>query len=140
MTGKKYTFKKEERLKSRKRIKQLFSGGNSYAVYPLRLVWLPIEEGAVDVPVQFALTVAKKRIRRASHRNRIRRRIREAWRLNKHDLYKKIEDSPSSFAFMVLFTGKEEDSTFQNIERAMQTILQRFPKKMRARHNQNAKS
>lgn len=140
MSGKTYTLKKEERLKSRKRIKQLFSGGNSYAVYPLRLVWLPIDKGAVDVPVQFALTVAKKRIRRASHRNRIRRRIREAWRLNKHHLYDKIEDSPSAFSFMILFTGKEEDSSFENIERAMQTILQRFPKKMRARHNQTTKS
>ena len=140
MSGKKHTFKKEERLKSRKQIKQLFAGGHSYAVYPLRLVWLPIKDPTASVPVQFALTVAKKRIRRASHRNRIRRRIREAWRLNKHQLYQEIEDQSVSFAFLIIFSGKEEEATFENIERAMQTILQRFPKKMRARHNQNTKS
>lgn len=137
MPTNKHTFKRAERLKSRKQIKQLFAGGHSYAVYPLRLVWLPMEGGAVDVPVKFALTVAKKRIRRASHRNRIRRRIREAWRLHKQDLYQKIVASPDSFAFMIIFTGKEEEATFANIERAMQTIIERFPKKMRARHNQS---
>lgn len=133
-----HTFKRAERLKSRKQIKQLFAGGHSYAVYPLRLVWLPIEGEAVDVPVRFALTVAKKRIRRASHRNRIRRRIREAWRLHKQDLYQKIVASPDSFTFMIIFTGKEEEAAFANIERAMQTIIERFPKKMRPHHNQSS--
>ncbi|HKK76445.1 MAG TPA: ribonuclease P protein component [Saprospiraceae bacterium] len=140
MSTNSYTFAKVERLKSRKQIKKLFSAGNSYAVYPLRLVWLPLPEVPAGVPVQFALTVAKKRIRRATHRNRVRRRIREAWRLNKHTLYQKIADHPESFAFMIIFTGKEEEATYVNIERAMQTIIERFPKKIRARHNQNPKS
>ena len=135
MSTNRHTFKKTERLKSRKQIGHLFSGGHSYAVYPLRLVWLPIDEVPGNAPVRFALTVAKKRIRRASHRNRVRRKLREAWRLNKHTLYENLADQSATFAFMVIFTGKEEEATFANIERAMQTIIQRFPKKMRAQYN-----
>jgi ribonuclease P protein component len=131
-----HTFKKEERLKSRKVIKQLFSKGNSYAVYPLRLVWIPIEK-ETKYPVKFALTVAKKRIKKAVHRNRIRRKIRESWRLHKHILYEKIEEEPQAFAFMIIFSGKEEMG-YAQIEQAMQTIIQRFPKKMRA--NQKKKN
>lgn len=130
-----FSFKKAERLKSRKTIKQLFSNGHSYAVYPLRLVWIPIEK--VDAsPVRFALSVAKKRIPKAAHRNVLRRRIREAWRLNKHDLYQKLEDQEQGFAFMVLFTGKG-DTPFETIEQSMKMIIKRFPKRMRA--NQKAK-
>lgn len=130
MSSLRHTFKKEEHLKSRKVIKQLFSNSHSYAVYPLRLVWIPIEKENA-YPVKFALTVAKKRVKKATHRNRIRRKIREAWRLNKHLLYEKIKEEPQAFAFMVIFSGQEE-ATFDQIEQAMRTIIYRFPKKMRA--------
>ena len=131
-----FSFKKAERLKSRKTIKQLFENGNSYAVYPLRLVWIPIEK-VEETPVRFALSVAKKRIPKAAHRNVLRRRIREAWRLHKHRLYKQLEGQEQSFAFMVLFTGKG-DTAYEAIEQSMRTIIQRFPKKLRA--NQKAKN
>lgn len=140
MPTNKRTFKKEERLKSRKQIKKLFSAGNSYAVYPLRLVWLPMGDNSKDVPVKFALTVAKKRIRRATHRNRVRRRIREAWRLNKAALYEKLKEESTTFSFMIIFTGKEEEASFDQIEGALQTIIERFPKKMRLRQNQTKRT
>lgn len=130
-----FTFKKTERLKSRKTIKGLFSGGQSYAVYPLRLVWAPLEK-TKDTPVRFTLSVAKKRVPKAAHRNVLRRRIREAWRLHKHQLYEQLEEQEQSFAFMILFTGKG-DTSYASIEQSMQTIIKRFPKKLRA--NQKAK-
>lgn len=125
-----FSFKKAERLKSRKTIQELFSNGNSYAVYPLRLVWVPIEK-VEETPVCFALSVAKKRVPKAAHRNVLRRRIRESWRLNKHQLYEQLVGQEQSFAFMVLFTGNAAQS-YEMIEKSMQTIIQRFPKKMRA--------
>lgn len=131
-----FSFKKAERLKSRKTIKQLFSNGHSYAVYPLRLVWIPTENRA-ETPVRFALSVAKKRVPKAAHRNVLRRRIRESWRLNKHNLYQKLDGQEQGFAFMILFTGKG-DTPFETIEQSMKMIIKRFPKRMRA--NQKAKS
>ncbi|GAB5551603.1 MAG: ribonuclease P protein component [Saprospiraceae bacterium] len=130
-----FTFKRTERLKSRKTIQKLFSNGNSYAVYPLRLVWIPVEK-VEGTSIQFALSVAKKRVPKAAHRNILRRRIRESWRLHKHLLYQQLEGQEQCFAFMVLFTGNKE-LPYETIEESMKTIIQRFPKKMRANQKAN---
>ena len=58
-------------------------------------------------------------------------------RLNKHWLYKKLEKTEGQFAFMIIYTGKE-DQTYEEIEKAMKTINMRFVKKnIRARSNPN---
>jgi ribonuclease P protein component len=123
-----FTFKKEERLKSAKTIARLFKEGQSFGMYPLRLVWLKVEEPKGDSPVQFALSVPKKSFKSAVARNRLRRKVREAWRLNKHRLFQKLEGREWQFAFMVIYTAKE-DLPFQQIEEAMQATIRRFIKK-----------
>jgi ribonuclease P protein component len=87
-----FTFKRGERLKSRKVIEQMFKRGQSFAQYPLRIVWVDMEERRSDFPAQFALSVSKKKFKRAVDRNRIRRLVREAYRLNKHVLYEGLEE------------------------------------------------
>ena len=128
-----FTFKKAERLKSLKIIGGLFKDGQSFGVYPLRLFWLarpqaaqPLEPGGA--PVQFTVSVAKKNFKSAVARNRIKRKVREAWRLNKHRLYRKLEGNPQQYACMVLYTAKEDLPTAQ-IEKAMQTMIHLFYKK-----------
>lgn len=125
-----FTFKKAERLKSLKVIGSLFKGGQSFGVYPLRLFWtaLPMPEGGS--PVQFTVSVPKKNFKSAVARNRIKRKLREAWRLNKHRLYRKLEGDGQQYAFMVLFTGKE-DLPSEQIHKAMQTMIHLFFKKNR---------
>lgn len=124
----KFTFKRAERLKSRKTIGRMFKDGQSFGVYPLRLLWLRPEEPRGDSPVQFTVSVPKRSFKLAVDRNRIKRKVREAWRLNKHWLYSKLEDEEGQYAFMVLYTGKE-DFPYEQIETAMRTINQRFLKK-----------
>ena len=123
-----FTFKKAERLKSLKVIGGLFKGGQSFGVYPLRLFWLaqPLEPGGA--PVQFTVSVAKKNFKSAVARNRIKRKVREAWRLNKHRLYRRLEGNPQQYACMVLFVAREDLPRAQ-IEKAMQTMLHLFYKK-----------
>ena len=123
-----FTFKKAERLKSLKVIGGLFKDGNSFGVYPLRLFWLaqPKEPGAS--PVQFTVSVAKRNFKSAVARNRIKRKVREAWRLNKHRLYRKLEGHPQQYACMVLYVAKEDLPTAQ-IDKAMQTMIHLFYKK-----------
>lgn len=145
-----FTFTREERLKSRKVIEQLFKEGNSFAQYPLRVVWSEMEERKSDFPVQFALSVSKKKFKRAVDRNRIRRLVREAYRLNKHILYRDLETSRTGeqenrdkqqaasskrqatsdkqIALMVIYTGAEILS-FEEIEKAMRGLLRRLVKK-----------
>lgn len=120
-----FTFKKEERLKSRKVIKALFAAGQSFSAYPLRLVWMPTEEEAGKYPVRFALTVAKKKFPRAAHRNRIRRQIREAWRLNKHSLYEQLPKQENKLAFMVIYSAQEE-LPHRQIQKGMRKLIRRF--------------
>ncbi len=125
---KKFTFKKTERLKSAKTIARLFKEGQSFGVYPLRLVWMKPEEAKSDSPVQFTVSVAKKNFKSAVARNRIKRKVREAWRLHKPRLYRKLEGSEGQLAFMVLYTAKE-DLPFEQIAKAMQTMVHIFIKK-----------
>ncbi|MBI5914303.1 MAG: ribonuclease P protein component [Bacteroidetes bacterium] len=125
-----FTFKKAERLKSLKVIGGLFKGGQSFGVYPLRLFWSehPPEAEPGGAPVQFTVSVAKKNFKSAVARNRIKRKVREAWRLNKHRLYRKLEGTERQFAFLVLFVAKE-DLPMAQIEKAMQTMVHLFFKK-----------
>ena len=125
---KKFTFKKTERLKSAKAIAGLFKAGQSFGVYPLRLVWMKVEEPKSDSPVQFTVSVAKKNFKPAVARNRIKRKVREAWRMQKKRLYRKLEGASGQLAFMVLYTARE-DLPYQQIEKAMQTMIHIFIKK-----------
>lgn len=92
-------FKKSERLNSAKVIDQLFQGnsgresiGGSLAAFPLRCVWKAIEIRNSDlVPVSVLIVAPKKRLRHAVDRNRMKRQIREAYRLHKHILWDAVE-------------------------------------------------
>lgn len=123
-----FTFQRAERLKSRKVIEQLFKQGQSFAQYPLRLVWTVMEERQSIFPAQFALTVPKKKYKKAVTRNRIRRLMREAYRLNKYRLYDALQEEEKKVALLVIYTGQEV-MTFAEIEAAMQQMLRRFVKK-----------
>jgi len=123
-------FKREERLKSRKAIGFLFQKGKSFGQYPLRLIYAPKEYRQGEAPVQFTVSVPKRKFPKAVHRNRIRRQVKESWRLNKHRLYKKMEKEDSQYAFMLLYTAREP-LPYRQIEGAMKGIIHRFIKKVK---------
>ena len=79
------TLRKSERLDKKKVIEKMFAGGSrSFSVFPLRVVYLPVEE--LEAPVSILVSVSKRRFKRAVKRNRVKRQIREAYRMNKHGL------------------------------------------------------
>lgn len=124
-----FSFKKAEKLKSHKLIEQMFQRkGQSFGMFPLRLIYLELKESDNEFPIQFTLSVPKRAFPKAVHRNRIGRLIRESWRLNKHLLYEKLEGQNRQFAFMVLYTGKETFE-FEKIEESMKRMIKRFIKK-----------
>ncbi|MDR0394224.1 MAG: ribonuclease P protein component [Tannerella sp.] len=79
-------FPKSERLYLKKDIDRLFDDGQSFISYPLRIVYLS-DAGNISPAsgISVLIGVPKKRIRQAVQRNRIKRLIREAYRLNKND-------------------------------------------------------
>lgn len=124
------SFKREERLKSRKKIEQLFKEGQSFGHYPLRIVWVMNEEPVGPFPAQFALSVPKRKFPKAVHRNRLRRQVREAYRLHKWRLYKGLEGTDQQISLMVLYTAKEQ-LPYKEIEQAMKGMIHRFLKKQK---------
>lgn len=78
-------FCKDERLCSKKRIENLFAQGKGFVVYPFRIVYCVVEEESG--PFSLLISVPKKRVKRANRRNKVKRHIREAFRLQKQPLY-----------------------------------------------------
>lgn len=99
-----FSFGKEERLCSKKVIDKLFSEGESFLSFPYKVVYLKTTL-PTDRLVQVAFTVSKKSFKKAVQRNLIKRRMREAYRLNKHLL---LNDSlENQWAIFIIFIGKE---------------------------------
>jgi ribonuclease P protein component len=99
----KFSFKKDERLCSKKIIDRLFLEGKSFFVYPVKIVYLETKI-PTNSPAQAAFSVAKRNFKRAVQRNLIKRRMREVYRLNKMRLYDKIGEKQVAVFF--IYTGK----------------------------------
>ncbi len=121
---------KDERLKSRKTIESLFKTGKSFSNYPLRIVWAPIEQSSNSSPIQFTITVSKRSFKKAVDRNRIKRQVREAFRLSKHKIYDGLNDHTQQYAIMFIYSAREK-LLYQEIDKALQIIIARFLKKIK---------
>lgn len=115
------SFKKIEKLKGQKLIEKLFSEGKSVAAYPLRLVYLKTSFED-SVKIKTGVSVSKKHFKKAVDRNRIKRLMREAYRLHKSNYFNNI---PDQYAFMILYTAKS-DIDFITISKKMNTLMDVF--------------
>ena len=104
-TKQRYTFKKEEKLKSRKTIEQLFRDGRSFSVFPFRVLWK--FTGTSVAPVQTGFAVSSKHFKKAVDRNRIKRLMREAYRLQKNDLQNLLKQQQKQLAVFIIYVGNE---------------------------------
>jgi len=116
-----FTFPKKEKLKSKKLIDRLFAKGKPISKYPIKLIYLETDLPE-DVTVQAGVAVPKKNFKSAVKRNRIKRLLRESYRLHKHTVF---NNSESSFAFLFLYLGKEMPS-YGEVEKAMKELLRKF--------------
>jgi len=116
-----FSFPKKEKLKSKKLIEQLFDKGKSVSHYPIKLIYLKTESPS-DIKIQTGVTVSKKSFKSSVKRNRIKRVLRESYRLNKHHIFNNIE---GNFAFLFLYLGKEMPQ-FQEVEECMLAIFQKI--------------
>ncbi|PWS30128.1 ribonuclease P protein component [Pedobacter paludis] len=120
-----YTFKKEERLCSRKYLDLLFKNGSSFLLYPFRISYIFIDLPA-DVQAQVVINVPKKRYKRAVDRNLLKRRIREAYRLNKQEnFYNQLPTDKGLLLFSIQFVGKDKYE-FEFIQKKLIATFKRF--------------
>ena len=112
------TLGKTERLKSRKLIKKLFEEGISIKNYPFRLVYIATK----TPPIKSSFSVPKRNFKKAVDRNRIKRLIKEAYRLEKKNLFKTLS---FNCVFMITFLGKKEP-TFSEAQKKIGELLKLF--------------
>jgi len=100
----KYTFPKNDRLTSRKLIENVFSKGKSFSNFPFKVVWLSDNSNTV---LQTGVGVSAKYFKKAVDRNRIKRLIRESYRLQKHSLEDTLKKNKARMSVFILFTANE---------------------------------
>lgn len=103
-TYRKYSFPKQERLSSKKLIDALFTKGASFYFYPFSIRFLSAEEHATHH--QFMVSVSKRNFKRAVDRNRIKRLLRESYRLHKH-LLQEVLPEGKYLLIAYIYTAKE---------------------------------
>lgn len=117
------SYGKKEKLKSQKLIEILFSEGKSVSVYPLRMVFLKTTDSE-SASIKCGVSVSKRNFKKAVDRNRIKRLLRESYRLNKIKYFNNIS---SSYAFMILYISKD-GIDFDSLDKKMNLLLDKFSK------------
>ncbi len=121
-----YTLTKKERLHLKRDVDALFASGHAFIAYPLRVVihTTPLTEG--EAPTCAILAVAaKKYFRRANKRNRVKRLIRESYRLRKHH-FLALAEAQEVHLHLGLLSVAKELPTQADVNRGMEKALSRI--------------
>jgi ribonuclease P protein component len=117
LRGSVFTFTRSERLKSAKAIEFLFTKGAQKSFFPLKIFVAKAPRGDEEkFPVKFMVSVPKKKIKSAVQRNRVKRIIREVWRLNKQSLYDEMLKNNFSANIMFMYLSSDIPD-FKTIEK-----------------------
>lgn len=127
--GKKFSLNKAERLSSKKTIDRLFTEGESVVQYPVKIVFLTTDLDCT-YPAQAGFTTSKKNFKRAVARNRVKRLLREAYRLNKNKIYNQL--TQEQLALFFIYIGKElpsHETVNSAIEKGLNKLLKKIQQK-----------
>ena len=103
------TFHKAERLCGKNAIERLYAEGKVFLTYPVRVVFCFAPKG--DVPARCLISAPKKRFKHATDRNRIKRQIREAYRTNKHEMYRLLEEKDYQLHLAITYIANTIEPT-----------------------------
>ena len=121
------TFSKHERLTGRLRITEVVEKGRTVQESPIKLMGR-IMELPTTAPAQVAFAIPKRHMKLAVHRNRMRRLMREAYRLDKGRVYDRLRDSDRQCAWLFIYQGREP-LTLAETRHRLSRLLERWMEK-----------
>lgn len=136
------TFRKSGRLRLRTLVEGLFAEGNTLYEYPLRVTWRKLDAAQLQEafrhgvpegigPLQVLITVPKRKLRHAVDRVKMRRRIREAWRLNRHPLEEAAATDPSLRTLCVAIVYMHAGLLpYADVEKKVRKVVRRLAAKL----------
>ncbi|MGG5506967.1 MULTISPECIES: ribonuclease P protein component [unclassified Myroides] len=127
MTKQNETYPKEEKLKAKRLIDELFITGKSVSKYPLRLVYIEVNEEQAP-PLQTGVSVSKRHFKKAVDRNYYKRLLRENYRKNKTIILDQLDQK---FAMMLFYQTKDR-LNYQEVEHKMKGLFEKFVKQYKA--------
>ena len=126
------TLGKQERLKSKKLIEKLYAEGDSVKTFPLRMMYVQTAHTS-EFPCQVGVSVAKRNYKLAVDRNRLKRLMRETYRLQKQIVYNNL-DRP--YVFMISYIGSEEIK-YEDLYLKMEKLLTLFIDKVKVKADES---
>jgi ribonuclease P protein component len=115
----KLSFPKSEKLKSRTIIKQLFDEGKSFSAFPLKLIYIQQNNSQIT---RATFAVPKRNFKSAVNRNRIKRQMREAYRLHKQLL---TTNKDSNYALLFIYLSKDKPK-YAKLEATLKVLLKKL--------------
>jgi ribonuclease P protein component len=125
---KRFGFGKKEKLKSRRQIDDLFARGQRFTVFPLSVTYRFLKADD-DTVLQAGVTASKRLFKKAADRNRIKRLLREAYRLQKAGLLEAMKQNGSKGYVFFSYTDKKIAS-FPVVKESMNNCLKRLAQKL----------
>ncbi len=125
-----FSFNKTEKLKSRKALEHLFSKGEKFLVHPFK-VFYSIKKDEKSI-IHCGVGVSKKNFAKAVQRNRIKRLMREMYRLNKEELYKTVQHKHIDFFVLYIDKNMPVDNNYLNekMQKVLATLQQQCKNEM----------
>ncbi|WP_262511494.1 ribonuclease P protein component [Deminuibacter soli] len=116
-------------MKSRKLLEQLFREGKSFLVFPVKVIYLqPVEP--MDFPVKVAVGASGRHFKKAVHRNRVKRLMREAYRLNKAPLHQLVTSQQKQVAVFLLYIDKVLPPNGDLLQQKMPVLINKLVKEL----------
>ncbi|MBT9484250.1 ribonuclease P protein component [Sediminibacterium sp.] len=135
------TYSKQEKLKSRKALEQLFAKGKSFSVFPIKVFYTVSDQlvgEVIDNPeikinetglVQAGVGVSSRIFKKAHDRNKVKRLLREVYRTQKQSLYISVASNQQQLNVFFLYIGKELP-VFADLQIAMEKTLEKLIRKI----------
>lgn len=123
------TFGREEKLKKKNLITELFASGKSVSAFPLKMIYLEYDHDS-SFKIQASVSVSKRNFKNAVDRNRIKRLMRESYRKNKYLIYS--DEDTKKHLIMFIYQAKSE-VTYEQMEKKMNQVIIKFLQKQKSK-------